>query len=287
MNERRKAQQEAKNARSGALFFTIAALIMTIVVAWLLAKVLSTHVSTERAKQVVVAQADLPAFTKIRKKHVRVSMWPEASVPESAFESLNELFEEERITRLAIDEGMPLLKTRLGRSDEGLGVEQLIEEGMRAVAVEVSNALATSRLLSPGVYVDVIATIDDPDTQNAVSRIVLQRRKVLAVGREFDATRSSDLRRSRRSRTAERDAQTRARVVTLLVEPHEAEAISLIASEGEITLAMRGAKDDLPALAPGIDQQKLLGKKRVAPKSIHSGPKIISPKSRGRKPTIR
>lgn len=275
--EHKRAQQEAKSAKFGALAFTVAALVMTGIVAYLLAQILSKNFSAEATLPVVVAKRNLDEFTDLKAEHLNTAMWPVSAIPEGAFSTFDQVLQAPRRLRVGLRAGEPILQHRLTDPTSGIGVDQLVDPNMRAFTVRVSNELATARTIQPGVFVDVIATMNVREANDVVSKVVLQNKKVLMVGRQFDRTlapRRSITQGSSES-SSEHDAQG---VVTLLVEPEEVEVLALVSRTGKIDLVLRNASDALKTVSPGASINELFApKKDEGSRQSGSGPRILRP----------
>ncbi|GGG00546.1 Flp pilus assembly protein CpaB [Paenibacillus abyssi] len=82
--------------------------------------------------------------------------------------------------------GEVLLSHRLRQvEEETMFVSRKIQEGYRAVTVEVNAVQSVSNLIEPEDYVDVISTPAVHDGKPAVSFILLERVRVLAIGRRM------------------------------------------------------------------------------------------------------
>lgn len=130
-------------------------------------------------------------------------------------------------------------------------INEILDNGSRAVTVRASRATAVGGLLEPGYYVDVIVTIrPDTDTLSAdwVTETILQGVRVLAVGEAV--SRSPVEEEKDKKGDAERDASQPSREswVTLEVEPAEAEELALAAARGQLHLSLR-ARDDFELVA--------------------------------------
>jgi pilus assembly protein CpaB len=99
----------------------------------------------------------------------------------------------------------------------------------------------------PGTRVDVVATVS-PTGQagDMTSKVVLTNVQVLAAGTKIE-------------RNGDRDKPIPVSVVTLLVDPEEAERLTLASTEGKIQLALRNPLDKTMPLTHGIRPSALLG----------------------------
>lgn len=200
--------------------------------------------------QVLVASADLGIGREIKPGDTRWQDWPKASAFPGAVMREGEQKPEEALSgRLARDvaKGEPVMRSALLAKTKGNMVAANLDQGMRAVAIEVSASTMVGGFIGPGDFVDVIltykASINSNDENPRIQKMlelnldkmatetILQNVKVLAI-----------------DQTAERPAEEKIKVgktVTLAVKPQDAERLSLAAGMGELTLALRGLGDEI------------------------------------------
>jgi pilus assembly protein CpaB len=184
----------------------------------------------------VVASRDLPAGSIVRGEDVKTVNWPGTVVPQGFATEIGEVVGRGLITELRENE--PVLSWKLADREAGGGLSITIPEGMRGVAVKVDEVVGVAGFVLPGTRVDVLATVQ-PGTDRAqtTTRIILHNVRALAADRRFQ----QDLDGEPRSVT----------VVTLLVTPEQAEALTLAATEGRIQLALRNTLDSGQANTSG------------------------------------
>jgi pilus assembly protein CpaB len=99
----------------------------------------------------------------------------------------------------------------------------------------------------PGTRVDVVATVSPTNQQtDMTSKVVLTNVLVLAAGTRIE-------------QDTEQNKPIAVSVVTLLVDPAEAERLTLASTEGKIQLALRNPLDKTAPQTPGIRPAALLG----------------------------
>ena len=96
----------------------------------------------------------------------------------------------------------------------------LLPPGMRAAAVRVDDVVGVAGFIHPGDTVDVIATMRHESGNSTSAKVILQRIKVLAVGKELD------------QRSKSQDKVVQATVATLMVDAEESERLALAAAQG-------------------------------------------------------
>lgn len=111
-----------------------------------------------------------------------------------------------------------------------------LKPGMRAISVAIDDVSGNAGLIQPGDYVDVLLTqqmraesgVTVPPAHIVESETVAERVRVLAVGSAF-----------RRPKDDAAAPNTSARTVTFEVTPHSAQAITVSAHLGSLSLALR------------------------------------------------
>ena len=128
-------------------------------------------------------------------------------------------------------ENEPILPNKLASKEAGAGLPPAIPPGLRAVSVRVNEVIGVAGYVLPGTRVDVVATVS-PTDQNAdmTSKVILTNVQVLAAGTKIE-------------RDTDKNKPMPVTVVTLLVNPDEAERLTLASSEGKIQLALRNPLD--------------------------------------------
>jgi pilus assembly protein CpaB len=117
---------------------------------------------------------------------------------------------------------------------------------MRALSVRVNDVVGVAGYVLPGTRVDVVATVNPTQQQpDVTSKVVLTNVLVLAAGTKIE-------------RDTEEGKPLSVSVVTLLVDPLEAERLTLASTEGKIQLALRNPLDTTAPATPGIKPAALM-----------------------------
>jgi pilus assembly protein CpaB len=202
-----------------------------------------------KTTHVVVAAANLTLGDELGADDVRVVEWPANSVPASAFHTADEVVGRGVIAPIVEHE--PILPDKLASKDAGAGLPPAIPEGKRALSVSVNEVVGVAGYVLPGTRVDVLATVNPSQNQTDVtSKVILTNVPVLAAGTKIE-----------RDGTDNKPIQVT--VVTLLVDPTEAERLTLASTEGKIQLALRNPMDTTAPPTPGIRPAALLGAMRA------------------------
>ena len=228
----------------------------------------SAKTTTLPTKKVVVAAADLDIGAEIKRDDVRLVDWPSNAVPAGAFSNPNEIYGRGLV--LPVIQNEPILPMKLASKDAGAGLPPAIPQGMRAVSVRVNEVIGVAGYVLPGTRVDVVATVSPTGSaQEMTSKVVLTNVQVLAAGTKIE-------------RDTERNKPMPVSVVTLLVDPEEAERLTLASTEGKIQLALRNPLDKTMPATRGIQPKALLGfaapvKTAVARQQIATGKTVQAP----------
>jgi pilus assembly protein CpaB len=194
---------------------------------------------------VVVAATNLPLGTELRRDDLRVIAWPADAVPEGGFKDPQELVGRGLIQ--AVTQNETVLPSKLAPVGAGAGLPPVIPEGMRALSVRVNDVIGVAGYVLPGTRVDVLATVSPTNTPgDMTSKVVLTNVLVLAAGTRIE-------------QDVENNKPVSVSVVTLQVNPMEAERLTLASTEGKIQLALRNPLDETAPTTPGIRPSVLLG----------------------------
>jgi pilus assembly protein CpaB len=209
---------------------------------------------------VVVAAADLSLGTALRREDLRVIAWPADAVPAGTFKDPKEVIGRGLIQPVANNEAV--LPSKLAPTEAGAGLPPVIPEGMRALSVRVNDVIGVAGYVLPGTRVDVVATVSPTNQQTDItSKVVLTNVLVLAAGTRIE-------------QDTEQNKPIAVSVVTLLVDPIEAERLTLASTEGKIQLALRNPLDKTAPQTPGIRPAALLG--YAPPARSAAAPRLVA-----------
>ncbi len=179
--------------------------------------------------EVVVATARLPLGTRLEPEQLRLVEWPTGSKLPGSFSRIEDCVGRAMITEVVANE--PILEEKLAPKEAGAGLPVAIPEGMRAVSVRVDDVVSVAGFAMPGTMVDVLVTGEMQNTTggNSITRTILEDVRVLAAGQQVQQDKDGK-------------PQTVA-VVTLLVNPEQADTLPMASTEGKIHLALRNTID--------------------------------------------
>jgi pilus assembly protein CpaB len=244
--------------RRAILFFTFAAVFgcaAILVVRDLVQPPLTAGVpAAVTTVPIVVAAVDVPTGTALSSRQLDVVDWPSEFAPKTYFSSVEEA--DERVVRRPIGAGEPILESILMAPGSKAGLVSIIEGQKRAVSVKVDPVIGVAGFVNPGARVDVLATLRRIDLKNKLpySKVILQDVPVLAIDQSL---------------TESRDGEPElVSVVTLEVEPKDAERLVYSAHEGRLHLALRSPGDREIVKTASIGVADLLRRERKVARAV-------------------
>ena len=208
---------------------------------------------------VATAAMAMSVGMEIKPADVKLVSIPRDRFPKGGFERVEQVVGRPVISNILPDE--PVMEGRLAERGSGFGLAPLIPTGMRAVTVKVNEVIGVAGFLVSGMRVDVLVTMRPAGEGGARTNTVLQNIVVAAAGQQIqpDATGKA----------------VNVPVVTLLVTPDQAEALTLAGNEGRIQLVLRNSGDQTMAKTRGSEVGDLYAPNRpvVAPVWRAASPK--------------
>lgn len=190
--------------------------------------------------KVVVAKAEIPPGHALTADDLSLAPIVAAKPPANGFTDTAPVVG--RVTRAPLLAGQPVLDPLLTPPGSPDGLQALVPEGMRAITLETTESSGLAGLLTPGSRVDVVTTAaPGNDADRAVSRIIAQNVRVLAVGQQLSA--ATPAKPAEGAAAAPPAPGALARTVTLLVTPHDAAELDLAQSMARLRLILRGNGD--------------------------------------------
>lgn len=195
---------------------------------------------TVEFKTIVVAAEPLRFGAELDRGQLAEIPWPQDSLPEGAFATIDDLLAEGGRAVLApIEPNEPVLLAKLSGPNGRATLSNLMTPGMRAVAIKTDEVAGVGGFIMPGDRVDVVLTRDAGAIEEVsksaagaagstlTSEVVLEDVKVLSVGQAADT-----------SQTSPQVANT----VTVEVTTEGAKKIALARSIGALSLSLRSAR---------------------------------------------
>lgn len=212
----------------------------------------TTEVTQIKTVPVVAAKVDLKMGTRLDKVMLTMVDWPEDSLPEGTFSSIEQLVGDKPdaapIVLKTIKKGEAVLPYKISPQGARGGLPSKIPEDMRAITIAVNEVTGVAGFVLPGDYVDVLHTTSiGRRDEKPVVRVLLQNVQVLGV----DQVSSED--------------ETKPKVVnavTLLVTTEEGQKLALAGEVGDLKLLLRNEYDASILEAKTLDLQDLVPTER-------------------------
>ncbi len=203
----------------------------------------SRTASKQDMKDVVLAARAMNVGISIKASDVHLGKVPASAFPHGGFSRIEDVVDRPVVSNILAEE--PVLNGRLATKGSGFGLAPVIPMGMRAVTVRVNDVVGVAGFVLPGMHVDVLVTGHPPQSSSTVTTTCLQNILVLSAGTTMQAD----------SRGQAMPSPT----VTLLVNPAQAEVLTLASSDGRIQLVLRNPSDQGIPKTPGTEIAALYG----------------------------
>lgn len=190
---------------------------------------LATPPAPQKTGTIVVARQSLEFGANLTADNLREIEWP--GIPlEGSFTTITELLKEgRRLTLVSMQKNEPILASKVTGPNQRATLSTLIDEGMRAVSVNVDEVRGVAGFILPGDRVDVVLTRGErggPGSNAAVADVLLQNVKVLGIDQVAN------------ERT---DKPTLAKAVTLELNLQQSQKVILAQGVGRLSLVLRQA----------------------------------------------
>ncbi len=219
--------------RQALLFLGIAVLLGLAAAfaarSWLQSQVSGAPVAQVETAPVVIARVAVAVGTALSGRELELVQWPSKYLPSGPLSSIEAA--SGRVVRRPVARGEPVLETALLPEGSEAGLVAVIDKDKRAISVKVDAVIGVAGFVKPGARVDVVATLRRINAKDKLpySKIILQDVRVLAIDQQLEE--------------AEDGEAVVVNVVTLEVEPKQAEALTYISHEGRVQLALRNPGD--------------------------------------------
>jgi pilus assembly protein CpaB len=247
--------------RRGLIFLGLA-VVLGLTAAWITSEFsprsAEANIASVRTTPVLVARSDVAVASGLTNAQVKLVDWPSDHVPVGALSSVESI--KDRVVRRPLAQGEPVLESALYPVGAAGGLGAVIADKHRAVSVKVDNVIGVAGFVVPGSRVDVMATIRRVDLKRALpfSKVILQDVRVLAVDQKLEEVKSGE--------------PELVNVVTLEVNPVQAEHLIYAAHEGRLQLALRSPGDHAEVATRSIGVADVLDSNsggRPLPKKQH------------------
>jgi pilus assembly protein CpaB len=199
--------------------------------------------------QVLVAAENLPIGTFLREDHLRWQLWPEDSLSDQFLTEDAVKMEDMvgAVVRTGILDGEPITTARVVKPGDRGFLAAVLEPGTRAMTVEIDDASGVAGFVFPGDRVDLLLSHEivikyqtpgetkEKSLKRQASVTVLENVRVLAIDQALENPEGTP------------DVGNTA---TLELTPKQAEAVSVAAEMGVLSLSLRslrGGENELAA----------------------------------------
>ena len=213
---------------------------------------------------VVISSKDLDAGSVLKAEDLTTAEWPANLATQGVFSKVDDVVGRAIVYPIAAKD--IIREQDLAAPGSGLGLAPKIPPGMRAVSVRSNDVVGVAGFLYPGSRVDVLATLQprgDTVVKEPITQTVLQDVEVITAGQRIQPD-------------PEGKPQT-VNVVTLLLNPEDAQKLMLATSQATIQFVLRSGADKEKVETTPVSVAELLGKKKPAPE-------VAAPRSRRRPP---
>lgn len=174
---------------------------------------------------IVVAARPLRFGDALQKEYLKEIPWPIGTLPSGAFRTTDEILEDgDRFVMSAIEPDEPVLGWKITGPGQRATLSAALTEGMKAITIRVNDVLGVAGFVLPGDRVDVLLTRTASDDGRSYVDVLLQGVKVLAIDQSADDR---------------RDQPAVVKAVTFEVTTEEAQKLTLAATVGQLSLALR------------------------------------------------
>ena len=201
-------------------------------------------IKTEQDVEVLVATRELKPMSVVDGSAVIVKKVPKSQVPANALLNPVQVIGKVLTDRMLPDQAFT--KSCFAREGTGVYLAAAVPPGKRAISITLTDWSGMAGLLYPGSVVDVLVSykslgVDGRRNETELlATTLLQGLQVLAIGSQSIA--EDDYKDKEAGALAQR-GQINFRMVTLLVDPKQAEMLQLAMQAGSVSLAMRNPLD--------------------------------------------
>jgi pilus assembly protein CpaB len=205
------------------------ALVLGIAAVFLLRGIISGHRSVAQAMEsVVVARVALNFGDQLSPQNLEAVPWPATSVPVGAFGSIDQMLPSgtKRVALQPIVKGEPVLLSKISGPGGRATLSAVIDKSKRAMTIRVNDVLGVAGFVLPGDYVDILLTRQARN--NPTTEVLLQDVRVLGIDQDANV---------------QKNKPSVAHAVTLEVTTEQAQKLTLAATIGTLSLALRNASN--------------------------------------------
>jgi len=215
---------------------------------------MKTRVVKKPTAQVLVAVTEITPGTALTLSHVNTVTWPKELVPPGAPATFDAV--KDRVAIIPLNQGEPILMTKLAPEGTAAGLGGLLSDGKRAMTGRVDDGSGVAGFVKPGDHVDVRMSISVPNqTDEHYSKVILQNLVVLSTGQIWEQQQKDQ-------------KPVVVNTVTLEVSPAQGETLNLASTQGKIRLALRSRNNLEMAHTGGVITSQLVNAPRPQPARV-------------------
>lgn len=186
---------------------------------------------SQQVTPIVVATQPLDFGDALTPENIRLQNFPASSIPQGAFRTVRDALADNRVVLRPIVPGEPLLADKVSGASGRAVLAANLPEGMRAVAIPVTDVTGVAGFVRPGDTVDVILTRQIPgdgaEQTDLMSDVILERVKVLAIDQI----------------ASEGDTEPKVgKTAVLEVDPLQAQQLAIATKIGTLSMALRNVE---------------------------------------------
>lgn len=196
-----------------------------------------------KKQQYVASTQNLETGEALQRPNLQLVDWLGSKPLEGGFGKPEDLVG--RTVLYPLSAGQPIEERHLAPAGAGVGLSTRIPDGMRAISLKTDQVVGVAGFLIPGSHVDVLVTFRTPRSPDPVTATVLQDVQIIATGQKMQPDPEGKI--------APTD------VVTLLVDPQDAEKVVLASAQGSVHFVLRNGADHLRTNDPSAELWQLSG----------------------------
>jgi pilus assembly protein CpaB len=229
--------------KPGAVGVILFAVILGLVSAYLIWAYFAKLEDTKNRVAVVSATVDINPHVTITGDMVTDAIaYPKDLIPDNAITDKKQV--EGRITLRHINAKDPIRSTDLVQEGQSPTLALEIPKGMRAISIGAGEVMAVGTSVKPGDHVDILATYQDPRSQQELTKIIMQNVLILAVNKG-----QTDVNGKEGANSS----------MTLAVKPEETELIAMADRAGALRVSLRPVGDQQTFDSPGVSAKDFKG----------------------------
>ncbi len=196
----------------------------------------------------VVATRDIPAGTAVQEDMLKEVTVSRGMLQPRAAQSIDRVID--KVSLAPISKGEQILLNKLAISGREVSLSSKIPPGKRAITIPVDNISSVGGMIRPGDHVDVLGSVPVPfmtaegkQAMQMSTMPLFQDILVLAVGQEFTTIPGGP--------QDKKETRALSNVITLSLDPQQANLIAFAQEQGKIRLVLRSPGDtQLETAAP-------------------------------------